>query len=95
MSVPMPMPNQQMNISVIPAPYVKPTMNVTSVQIRVMNLILFTSVNLSVTLMADNSFVDSKTFLLQGTDYTSWNNDDTYIVNYVLAQLGLTQATSE
>ncbi len=59
-----------------------------------MNLILFTSVSVNVALLEENNtFVDSKSFLLEGTDYTSWNNDDTYIVNYVLTQLGMTQQT--
>jgi hypothetical protein len=87
-------PNPQMTISVVPTPYVKPTQTVAKLQVRVMNLILFTSVSVNVALLEENNtFVDSKSFLLEGTDYTSWNNDDTYIVNYVLTQLGMTQQT--
>ena len=80
-------------IGVTPAPYIKPSINVSNVQIRVQNLVLFTSVNLNVTLMgSNNEYIDSKAFSLSGADYTNWTNDDTYIVNYVLTQLGLTQA---
>ena len=82
-----------MDIAVIPAPYVKPSVDITNVQIRVTNLVLFTSVNLNVLLMdSNNNFIDAKQYTLTGTDYTNWSNDDSYIVNYVLAQLGLTQA---
>ena len=78
-------------ISVTPSPYVRPAVSITNVQIRVINVVLFKSVNLNVTLMAGNDFVDVKTFLLEGADYTNWANDDTYIVNYGLTQLGLTE----
>jgi hypothetical protein len=82
-----------MNVNVNPSPYVKPTLNVTNIQIRVQNLVLFTSVTVNVILMGENNeFIDSVSYTLAGTDYTSWNNDDTYIVDYVLTQLGLTQA---
>jgi hypothetical protein len=85
--------NLQMNIAVTATPYVKPTVDITNVEIRVMNLILFTSVSINVILFgANNAYVDSKQFTLSGSDYTNWSNDDTYIVNYVLTQLGLTQA---
>ena len=82
-----------MNVNVNPSPYVKPTLNVTNIQIRVQNLVLFTSVTVNVILMgANNEFIDSVSYTLSGTEYTNWNNDDTYIVDYVLTQLGLTQA---
>jgi hypothetical protein len=79
-------------VSVVPSPYVRPPVNVTNIQIRVMNLILFQSVAVNVVLMSDNTFIESKNYVLEGTNYTSWMNDDTYIVDYVLAQLGLTQS---
>ena len=82
----------QINVNVVPAPYVKPTVDITSIHIRVMNVVLFKSVNVNVTLFSNNDFVDSKSFLLEGADYTSWGNDDTYIVNYVLNKLGLTES---
>jgi hypothetical protein len=85
--------SSEMDISVIPAPYVKPSVDITSVQIRVMNLVLFTSVSINAMLMGNNNkFIDVKQYTLTGDDYTNWSNDDTYIVNYVLAQLGLTKA---
>jgi len=80
-----------MDISVVPSPYVKPVINITKIQIRVANLELFTSVNIIVILLDNNDYIDTVSYILEGTDYTSWNNDDTYIVDYVLTQLGLTQ----
>lgn len=84
--------SSQIEISVIPAPYVKPTVDITGLQIRVMNVILFTSASINVVLTGDNnSYIDCKQYILSGADYTNWANDDNYIVNYVLAQLGLTK----
>jgi len=84
----------QTNVTVIPSPYVRPSIDITNVQIRVMNLVLFKSVTINVVLMGNNNtFIDSKNYVLEGTDYTSWMNDDTYIVDYTLTQLGLTQTT--
>ena len=84
----------QETVPVVPAPYVRPTVTITSIQLRVMNVVLFNSVNINVTLFSNNDFVDSKTYLLEGEDYANWSNDDTYIVNYVLTQLGLTAAVA-
>ncbi len=84
-----------MNVNVVPEPYVRPSINITSIQVRVINLNLFQSVNVSVTLLSNNDYVDSKSYTLEGDDYTNWGNDDTYIVNYVLNQLGLTQSGSD
>ena len=83
------------NVNVIPAPYVRPPVDIISIQIRVQTLVLFTSATINVILLGENgTFIDSKNYLLEGTDYTSWNNDDSYIVNYVLTQLGLTETTT-
>ena len=83
-----------MNINVLPSPYVRPSVNITSVQIRVINLDLFKCVSINATLMSNDNYVDSKQFQLEGTDYTNWGNDDSYIINYVLNQLGLSQSTT-
>jgi len=83
--------SQPNNINVVPTPYIRPPVNVTNVQIRVINLALFNSVNVNATLFSGNDFIDSKTYLLEGTEYTDWGSDDSYIIDYVLTQLGLTQ----
>ena len=81
-------------VDVIPSPYVRPAVSITNVQIRVMNVVLFKNVNINVVLFSNNDFVDSKSYLLEGTDYANWSNDDTYIVNYAFNQLGLTSAVA-
>ena len=83
--------SQTNNVPVVPTPYIRPPVNVTNVQIRVINLDLFNSVNVNATLFSGNDYIDSKTYLLAGTEYTDWGSDDSYIIDYVLTQLGLTQ----
>jgi hypothetical protein len=83
-----------MNVNVVPTPYVRPSVDITTIQVRVTNINLFKNVNINVTLKSNNNFVDVKSYILEGADYTNWGNDDTYIVNYVLNKLGLTQATA-
>jgi hypothetical protein len=84
-----------MNVDVVPSPYVRPSINITSIQVRVINLNLFQSVNVNVLLFSNNDYVDSKSYLLEGDDYTNWGNDDNYIIDYVLDKLGLTQSGSD
>ena len=79
----------QYDVAVTPSPYVVTSL-ITNVQIRVINLSLFTSVSVSAILFSDTEFIASKSYLLEGEDYTNWGNNDEYIVDYVLAQLGLT-----
>jgi hypothetical protein len=68
---------------------------INSIRINVNNIVLFTSVTVGVTLFDENSVpVDNRRLVLSGTDYTNWSNDDTYIVDYVLNALGLTQLPS-
>ena len=49
--------------------------------------------SLFVNLLNNKNLIDNKFFTLEGTDYTNWANDDTYIITYVLAQLNLTKVT--
>lgn len=84
----------QTTVSVIPSPYIRPAVNITNIQVRVMNLVLFKNVTVNVVLMSDNTFIESKNYVIDGANYTNWLNDDTYVVNYVLGQLGLTQTTA-
>jgi hypothetical protein len=64
------------------------------IKIRINKLVLFTSVSLCVNLLNNKTLIDNKFFTLTGEDYTNWMNDDNYIVNYVLTQLGLTKETT-
>jgi hypothetical protein len=77
-------------INVQDSPHVV-TNTINRVQIRVMNVELFTSVNVSVSLFNNESIIDNKFFKIEGDEYNNWGNSDQYLVNLVLTKLGLTQ----
>jgi hypothetical protein len=37
--------------------------------------------------------IDNNVFIMEGADYFSWTNDDQYVVDWVLAKLGLNPST--
>jgi hypothetical protein len=80
-----------MNIPVTSSPYVKPPVNITNIEIRVLQLELFTNVRINVVLLSNTEYIDMVSYILTGTDYTNWNNDDNYIVDYVLNKLDFTR----
>jgi hypothetical protein len=64
---------------------------ITSIDIRIVNLILFKSVTLAVGLYSANGYVcDNRTFEISGDEYLAWNNDDSYLINLVMTKLGVT-----
>jgi hypothetical protein len=67
---------------------------INNIRIRVNNLILFKSVSIMVNLLNNKKLINNVYFTLEGTDYTNWANDDTYIVTYVLEKLNLTKVTT-
>jgi hypothetical protein len=77
-------------INVQDSPHVV-TNTINRVQIRVMNVELFTSVYVSVSLFNNESIIDNKFFKIEGDEYNNWGNSDQYLVNLVLTKLGLTQ----
>jgi hypothetical protein len=82
------------DVQVNPSPYVKPTVNIGNLRISVMNIVLFNSVSVQAVLFdADNNYIDTKIIVIKDADYLNWGNDDSYIVNYVLNELNLTQST--
>ncbi len=83
-----------MNIPVVSSPFTK-SYTITNVHIRVMNLVLYKSVDVYVTLMDNSTHIESKMIKIENEDYTNWGNDDSYITNFVLTKLGLTQSDSE
>ena len=75
--------NQSNNIIDPPIPKTK-NYNIASFSVSVINLILFTSVSLSVIFFGDDkAVVDTKLITLKDDDYVKWNNDDQYIIDYV------------
>ena len=76
-------------LSIEPFEYIK-HMTATSMTIKVIQFVLFTSVIIHVTLFdVDGVIVLSTNIEIAGDDYLSWANDDTYICNYVAKHLGV------
>jgi hypothetical protein len=77
------------NFSIEPFEYVK-RMTATSMTLKVIQFVLFTSVIIHVTLLDDdNVVVHSTNIEISGDDYLNWANDDNYIHNYVATKLGI------
>ena len=79
------------NVNVQDSSYVK-TNTINKVLIRIMNVDLFNSMTVCASLFENTSLVDNKVFKIEGTEYSNWGTDDTYIVNLILSKLGMTQA---
>ena len=66
------------------------TKSIAKMSVKVMELELFKSVSIMVSLYTvDDILYDNKYYKLEGIEYTSWMNDDTYIINYVNDKLEL------
>jgi len=58
--------------------------------VEVVNVILSTQATLQVRLFdSKKRYLDQKTFILKGEDYTKWGADDSYITTFVEQQLSL------
>ncbi len=67
---------------------------VKSVDLRVVNLQLFSSVTVAVCLYNEDGYVcDNRSVEISGAEYLAWNNDDSYLVNLVMTKLGLALPT--
>jgi hypothetical protein len=44
---------------------------------------------IAVDLFGDNSLVQTKYLTMSGNDYSSWQSDSPYVVDWVVAQLGV------
>jgi hypothetical protein len=65
------------------------------VRIESVSLTLFESAQISVSLYNDSELISFRNFVILGTDYTSWENDDSYLVNWIMQQLGATITQNE
>lgn len=73
-----------------PAPFIFPVRIIHSCEIQVINLILFQSVSVMVTLYDENcSPIENKMLTISGEDYLNWSNDDNWLVDYTLNKLNL------
>ena len=65
------------------------TRTISSIYIMIESLELFKSVTIRVTYMdTTNVYVDSELITLDGTNYSNWGNDDTYLYNYISTKKG-------
>ena len=80
-----------MLIDIVPKDVVK-TYRVNKVDVSITDLKLDESVTVNVLLVGeDGDLIESKNFILEGSDYSAWSSDDSYITNYVLEKLGMTE----
>lgn len=79
-----------MNSDLIPVyPNIKKSIDITAMQITIMDLVLFKSVTLRVVFYADTIPVDVKVLTLDETNgYLDWHTDD-FIQDWVKKQLSL------
>ena len=78
-----------MSLTIEPFDYVK-RMTATSMSLKVIQFVLFTSVIVHVTLFDDDKAVVLSTNIeISGEDYAAWTNDDNYIHDYVSRKLGV------
>lgn len=76
--------------NVEPCSYVFPARTIHHIELQVMNLVLFKSVTLLVSLFDENYYIiDNKTFTIADEEYTNWSNDDNYLLDLVLTKLQL------
>jgi hypothetical protein len=68
---------------------------INNVDIRILNLNLGESVDVSVVLKDSNNFIDVKNFHITGQEYDDWGQSDQYIEDLVLSKLGLVRKTQE
>jgi hypothetical protein len=77
-----------------PFEYVK-RMTATSMTFKVIQVVLFTSVIIHVTLFDDDKVIVLSTNIeISGEDYLNWANDDNYIHDYVTRKLGVVIRTT-
>lgn len=55
---------------------------------QVLEVKLFQSIRIVVYLMNENNLlIDSMQLLIEGTEYTSWSQDDSYIINLIKTKI--------
>jgi len=73
-----------------PKPFVYPVRIVNSVEIQIVNLILFQSVSILVSLYdEENNIIENKYLTIDGDDYQNWSNNDQFLIDLVLTKMDL------
>lgn len=83
-----------MNIKteVEPCDYHTPVRVIHHIEIQILQLILFQSVSLIVSLYDENEhIIDNKVVAVEGQEYANWANNDQYLIDLVMDRLGLTK----
>lgn len=63
------------------------THTITKITIKIANVVLYTSAEIYVTFFSENDeFVKYKIYRLEGENYAAWGNNDSYIIEWILAQ---------
>jgi hypothetical protein len=65
-------------------PPVKRTISICKFKYQIVEIKLKESIRIAVYLFSDtDTLVESKQYLIQGTEYANWGTDDNYIVNLI------------
>ena len=83
-----------MNIKteVEPCDYHTPVRVIHHIEIQILQLILFQSVSLIVSLYDENDhIIDNKVVAVEGQEYADWANNDQYLIDLVMVKLGLSK----
>ena len=78
-----------------PTPFITQVKIIHSIEIQVINLILFQGVIVQVALYDDQGgIIENIQVNIFGSDYTDWGSDDNWIVEYVLRKLNLNKKSN-
>ena len=75
-----------MNFNVYPN--IKQSVTICKASITIQSYIMFKSATLMVSLYdTDDNYISVKVYTLEGTDFSNWGTDDTYVINWVKNKL--------
>ena len=62
-------------------PNIKRIINICKFKYNILEIILFKSVRIAVYLLNENDMViESRQYIIEGSEYEAWSNDDKYII---------------
>jgi hypothetical protein len=65
-------------------PNIKRIINICKFKYNILEIILFKSVRIAVYLLNENDMViESRQYLIEGSEYDAWSNDDKYIISLI------------
>lgn len=66
---------------------------INNINLKIINMKLKSFVNVSAMTKENDKIIDNHTFHLAGNAYENWDNDDNYLIQYVLDKLNLLPTT--